>query len=246
MLSAFSPPRASGLREPVRCRRRHGRAKDALRRSCDAMRKTNPCRPSNWRCRSRKMLGMRSHGAKARTKISPPVSLLFEFDLPIATIGVRRLMPKNGFSSNGPKLKASRPNIGFRPCRRTRPSRRSSNTPNCAGGSSGIIRNSNKNSASIITKDEGGAAFTTTWLSASQPMDSWSPRGVRFPPQASKPQSSKRLAYPTVIDPADPPIRPERHVVSSIASIRTRLARTLVRRLFRCPCCQRKIQRQTL
>ena len=66
------------------------------------------------------------------------------------------------------------------------------------------------------------------------------------PPQASKPQSSKRLAYPTVIDPADPPIRPERHVVSSIASIRTRLARTLVRRLFRCPCCQRKIQRQTL
>src|SRR3546814_9932860 len=68
---------------------------------------------------------MRSHGAKARTKISPPVSLLFEFDLPIATIGVRRPMPKNGFSSNGPKVKASRPNIGFQPCRRTRPSRRS-------------------------------------------------------------------------------------------------------------------------
>ena len=84
------------------------------------------------------------------------------------------------------RLKASRPNIGFRPCRRTRPSRRSSNTPNCAGGSSAIIRNSNKNSASIITKDEGGAAFTTTWLSASQPMDSWSPRGVLIPPSGVK------------------------------------------------------------
>lgn len=155
-----------------------GRPPTLLRRSCDAMRKTNPCRPNNWRCRSLKMLGMRSHGAKARTKISRLVSRLFEFDLPIATIGVRRPMPKSGFSSNGPSVKASRPNIGFRPCRRTRPSQRSSNTLNCAGESSVIIRNSNKSSGSIIMRDEVSEAFTTTWLSASQPMDSWSPSGV--------------------------------------------------------------------
>jgi hypothetical protein len=68
-----------------------------------------------------------------------------------------------------------------------------------------------------------------------------------IPPQApAEPRSSKCLFYPTVIDPADPPIRPERHVVSSIASIRIRLARALVRPLFRCPCCQRKIRRRNL
>ena len=60
-----------------------------------------------------------------------------------------------------------------------------------------------------------------------------------IPPSGLKPRSSKRLAYPKVIDPADPPIRPERHVASSIASIRIRLARALARRLSRCPCCQR-------
>jgi hypothetical protein len=31
------------------------------------------------------------------------------------------------------------------------------------------------------------------------------------------PLSSKNLAFPKVIDPADPPIRPERHVPSSIS-----------------------------
>jgi hypothetical protein len=41
-----------------------------------------------------------------------------------------------------------------------------------------IIRNSNKSSGSIIMRDEVSEAFTTTWLSASQPMDSWSPSGV--------------------------------------------------------------------
>ena len=47
------------------------------------------------------------------------------------------------------------------------------------------------------------------------------------------------LAYPRVIDPADPPVRTERHVTTSIASLRINLARNIARRLPRCPCCQR-------
>jgi hypothetical protein len=53
--------------------------------------------------------------------------------------------------------------------------------PSCAGGSSATISNSNKRSASAITKAAAGEAFTITQLSASQPMDSWSPRRRRFP-----------------------------------------------------------------
>ena len=42
--------------------------------------------------------------------------------------------------------------------------------------------------------------------------------GRRFPPQP--PGGARCLAYPTVIDPEAPPIRPERHVENSIATIR--------------------------
>src|SRR5215475_5663049 len=71
-------------------------------------------------------------------------------------------------------------------------------------------------------------------------MLSWSPSAVVFPPQelAAARRSSKRLAYPEGSDPAAPPLRPERRVPTSIASIRTRLIRALVRTLHRCPCCQ--------
>ena len=86
--------------------------------------------------------------------------------------------PKNGCSSNGRRAKAHRPNTGFRPCRPMRTSRRSSQPPKCAGGSSATIRNSSRNLASITMKDEAGEAFTTTWRSASQPTDSWSPNEV--------------------------------------------------------------------
>ena len=51
-----------------------------------------------------------------------------------------------------------------------------------------------------------------------------------IPPQATKSCSSRRLAYPPVIDPADPPIRAERHLKASIATIRTKLARRIARR----------------
>lgn len=69
-----------------------------------------------------------------------------------------------------------------------------------------------------------------------------------IPPQPLEAkQSSKRLRCPEVIDLAEPPLRPERHVTSSIATLRIKLARSLARslarNLARCPCCQRKIPR---
>ncbi len=57
-----------------------------------------------------------------------------------------------------------------------------------------------------------------------------------IPPQA--PGGAKCLAFPPVPDPEAPPIRPERHIGNSIATIRRRLTVALARTLARCPCCQ--------
>ena len=57
------------------------------------------------------------------------------------------------------------------------------------------------------------------------------------------PGSSRRLAYPKVIDPAVPPLRPERHIPNSIATMRRRLIAALVRTLPRCPCCSAPMTR---
>jgi hypothetical protein len=51
------------------------------------------------------------------------------------------------------------------------------------------------------------------------------------------PRHSRCLAYPTVIDPEDPPSRPERHIPNSIATMRVHLIRALIKVLPRCPCC---------
>ena len=54
----------------------------------------------------------------------------------------------------------------------------------------------------------------------------------------STPGGAKHLAYPSVPDPKAPPIRPERHIENSIATIRRQLTVALARNLLRCPCCQ--------
>jgi len=59
-----------------------------------------------------------------------------------------------------------------------------------------------------------------------------------IPPPNTGRCSSKSLPCPKVIDPADPPIQPERHIDTSISSLRIKLARSLAPRLFRCPCRQ--------
>ena len=54
-------------------------------------------------------------------------------------------------------------------------------------------------------------------------------------------EAAQRLVFRPVIDRAVPPIRPERHVARSIASVRRRLTTALARRLERCPCCLRSL-----
>ena len=59
-----------------------------------------------------------------------------------------------------------------------------------------------------------------------------------IPPQdLVPPRSYRRLSYPTVIDLEDPPLRPERHIANSIATMRVRLINALIKTLPRCPCC---------
>lgn len=58
-----------------------------------------------------------------------------------------------------------------------------------------------------------------------------------IPPQRRpKPKTARNLPFPKVIDPADPPIRPE---PNSIATVRRHLTVALSRSLQRCPCCTR-------
>jgi len=62
--------------------------------------------------------------------------------------------------------------------------------------------------------------------------------GDPFPPQQQLPKfSSRNLPFPKVTDPEAPPLRPERHVPNSIATLRRRLIVKLVAILSRCPCC---------
>ena len=62
-----------------------------------------------------------------------------------------------------------------------------------------------------------------------------------IPPSGPRSTSaaSRDLPYPRVIDPEAPPLRPERHIPNSIATMRRRLIVALVRSLPRCPCCAR-------
>src|SRR6202011_4782067 len=118
--------------------------------------------------------------------------------------------------------------------------------PSCAGASSATIRNSSRRSGSDISKDEDGAASTTTPHCASQPTDSWSPRGRRFPPQdLIPPRCSRNLPFATVTDPEAPPLRPERHIPNSVATMRRRLIVALVKTTSRCPCCAASIGKKT-
>ena len=169
---------------------------------------------------------------RAYPRVSPPFVFvrLQEIGCSIARIRM------NGFSSNGPTTKKSPRNIGSRLCLKTPRCSRSSTWPNCVGGSNATTRNSRVNSAWLISRAEAGAAFIITQRCASPLMDFSSANERRFPPQPAC--STKNLAFPSVEDPANPPLRPERHVGNSIATIRKRLAFALVKTLYQCPRCK--------
>lgn len=92
------------------------------------------------------------------------------------------------------------------------------------------------------TRGAAGAAFIIMRPCASPPTDSWWQSGPRFPPRPAPPAGwSRRLAFPIVIDPAAPPLRTERHVPTSIATLRRRIAHALAPTVPRCPCCAQTI-----
>src|SRR5271170_7690451 len=97
-----------------------------------------------------------------------------------------------------------------------------------------------KQEVGLGSKAADGAASTTTPRCASRLTASWSPSGRRFPPQDLVPPGcSKNLPFPPVTDPAAPPLRTERHIPNSIATMRRRLIIAIAQHLSRCPCCQR-------
>ena len=143
-----------------------------------------------------------------------------------------------------PRARASRPNTGSPPCRTTPAWPTSSTRPSSDGASSATTRSSSRRSASVTTRGAAGAASTTTPRSPLPPTGSWSPSGDRFPPQArSAAPLLKAPRLPRVTDPAAPPLRPERHVANSIATVHRRLAVAIARTLPRCPCCARSFTR---
>ena len=65
-----------------------------------------------------------------------------------------------------------------------------------------------------------------------------------IPPQdLLAPGAARDLPFPTVTDPEALPLRSQRHMPNSIATLRIRLARTLVQVLPRCPRCGRTRRR---
>src|SRR5262249_22625257 len=95
----------------------------------------------------------------------------------------------------------------------------------------------------LIEWPKGEKEPTKYWLSILPEDISFHPRGELFPPRQLLPKfSSRNLPFPKVIDPEAPPLRPERHVPNSIATLRRRLIVKLVANLSRCPCCALKIQ----
>ena len=65
-----------------------------------------------------------------------------------------------------------------------------------------------------------------------------SERERKFPPQKIvQPNCSRNLPYVKSTGREDPPLRPERHVPNSIATMRRKLMVALAATLSRCPCC---------
>ena len=64
-----------------------------------------------------------------------------------------------------------------------------------------------------------------------------------IPPSDDKTLLIQAPRYPRVIDPADPPIRAERHIKASIATIRIKLARNIAVSIRRGPQCRLSAER---
>ena len=101
-----------------------------------------------------------------------------------------------------------------------------------------------RRSGSAITKAARGAAFIAMRRSRSPGANSSSPSARRFPPP-QPPKSQKRLDFPTQSRRAALPIRAERRVPNSLATLRQRITIAVIERLRRYPCCTRMIHPKT-
>ncbi|EGX99679.1 transposase [Nitrospirillum viridazoti Y2] len=246
MSPASNPTSPSGRRVWCRCRPSPGAARGGHQCASAGPPDMNRYRPRPWPPAWRQKRGRPSLGAKAPTPRSPPASPPSASIPPTATTSAPNCGRRSGCSSNGLKTSKSLPNIGCPPCRKRWRCRTWSTPPNCAGASSATTLNLNRNSASATMRAGDGADSTTTPPSASPPMDSCSENGPRFPPQLLlKPGASRRLTFPKLTDPGAPPPRPERHVPTSIATMRITIARALAKTLPRCPCCYQMRQLMT-
>src|SRR5207247_7791335 len=66
------------------------------------------------------------------------------------------------------------------------------------------------------------------------------------PQEIVPPHWARKLPYAKVTSPEDPPLRPERHVPNSIATMRRRLVAALATTLSRCPCCAARNKHRNL
>jgi len=87
-------------------------------------------------------------------------------------------------------------------------------------------------SGSIISRDAGGAGSIIMARYVSRPTPSSPPSARGFPPRSLWP-SSAPLAFPRASRRAGLPVRPERHVPTSIATVYELLGRALLHTL---PC----------
>ena len=192
--------------------------------------------PRLWRGGFPRRLGASFHGGRALTKSCLRASRPCASDRLRGTGNDRRPTRWNGFSSNGPEGGKEPTKYWLSTLPEDTPLDILVDTAKLRWRSSAITRNSKANSASPISRGEAGADSTITPPSASPLTVFSSANERRFPPQA--PGGAKCLAYPRVPDPEAPPIRPERHIENSIATIRRQLTVALARTLTRCPCCQ--------
>ena len=127
-----------------------------------------------------------------------------------------------------PDGKPSRPDTGCRPFRRTQASANSSTLPSYAGASTDYQE---------LKQEVGLGHFEGRgWRGFDHHATMWD-RRLRIPhlragddsPSAVRSTAlSRRLPFPPVIDPEDPPLRPERHIPNSITTVRIRPTRALI------------------
>ena len=147
--------------------------------------------------------------------------------------------PHEWLLMNGQKVRLSRPATGSPTYRKTSASNAWSILPNCAGASNATTRNLSRRSGFGTMKAAAGGASTTTPRCAS-PLTDPDRRNATIPPSGPRPAAQRQaLAIPEGCRPQAPPIRPERHIPNSIATLRRRLTVAIARNLARCPCCAR-------